>query len=122
VMYVVVLGLPLLAGLLWLASWIGTGTSYARDFSTWERLLTEARVLFAYMQWALLPLPRSLSLYHDDFALSHGLLSPVSTLFAALGIAALLACAVWQRRTRPLLSLGILWFFAGHALTATVIP
>jgi len=121
-LYAVVLGLPLLAGLWWLGTWIGTGTSYARDFDTWERLLTEARVLFAYMQWTLLPFPRSLSLYHDDFALSHGLLSPVSTLFSVLGILALLAIAAWQRGRRPLLSLGILWFFAGHALTATIIP
>lgn len=121
-LYAVVLGLPLLAGLWWLGTWIGTGTSYARDFDTWERLLTEARVLFAYMQWTLLPFPRSLSLYHDDFALSHGLLSPISTLFAVFGIVGLLAIAAWQRKRRPLLSLGILWFFAGQALTATIIP
>lgn len=50
IIYLVVLALPLVAGLIWLSTWIGSGTSYARSFSTLERLLTEARVLVAYIQ------------------------------------------------------------------------
>lgn len=120
--YAIVLVLPLFAGLVWLASWIGTETSYARDFNTVQRLLTEARVLVAYMQWALLPLPHSLSLYHDDFAVSQGLFSPPTTVLAIVFLAALAIAALIQHKRHPLFSLGILWFFAGHALTATVIP
>ena len=30
--------------------------------------------------------------------------------------------ALWQRFQRPLFALGVLWFFSGHLLTATVIP
>ena len=36
------------------------------------------------------------------------------------GILALLALAAWQRRQRPLLSLGILWFLGGQLMTATI--
>lgn len=120
--YAVVLAIPLLVGLAWLASWIGTDTSYGRDFTTIQRLLTESRVLIAYIQWTLLPLPHSLSLYHDDFPLSYGPLSPPSTALALAALSGLAGLAFFQRKRRPLFSLGILWFFAGHALTATVVP
>jgi len=35
---------------------------------------------------------------------------------------ALFCAALWQRNRRPLFALGILWFFAGHVLTGTIIP
>jgi tetratricopeptide (TPR) repeat protein len=63
-----------------------------------------------------------LTLYHDDIAVSHGLLDPPSTLAALAALLALLVVAVWQRASRPLFTLGVLWFFAGHVLTGTVIP
>ena len=120
--YVALLALPLVAGLVWLTSWLGTEQSYTRPFSTAERLMTEARVMFHYMQWTLLPLPNDLTLYHDDLALSTGLLSPPQTLAAFVGIVALCVLAIWQAPKRPLVSVGIAWFFAGHLLTGTIIP
>lgn len=114
--------LPLLAGLYWLSTWIGTERAYARSFDAGERLLTQARVLWHYIHWSLLPSLNDLTLYHDDIELSRGWLSPWTTLPAVAGIAALLGFALWVRARAPLLSLGILWYFAGHALTATVIP
>ncbi|MFT3669302.1 MAG: tetratricopeptide repeat protein [Pseudoxanthomonas sp.] len=114
--------LPLATGLYWLSTWIGTENSYPRDFTTAERLMTQARVWLHYIQWSLLPLPDSLTLYHDDFPVSRGLLQPWTTLASIVGLAALLGLALWQRAKRPLFSLGILWFFTGHLLTGTVIP
>jgi hypothetical protein len=114
--------LPLFAGLVWLASWVGGVSTYARPFTTIERLLTESRVLVDYIQWTLLPTSRSLTLYHDDIAISHGLLNPPSTLFSLAALVALFALAIQQRQRRPLLCLGILWFFGAHLLTGTVIP
>jgi protein O-mannosyl-transferase len=122
VLYGVLLLVPLIAGLAWLSSWVGGASTYARPFTTGERLLTEARVLADYIQWTLLPFSKQLTLYHDDIALSRGLLSPPSTLPALLGLAALLVAAIAERRRRPLFCLGILWFFSAHLLTATVIP
>lgn len=117
------LWLPALAGggwLLWrsLAPYAYT----SRDFTLHERLITEPRVLFDYVQWTLLPSLRELSLFHDDYAPSRGLLQPPSTLVALVALP-LLALAAWFiGRRRPLAGLGIAWFLAAHALTATFLP
>lgn len=93
-----------------------------RNFSLSERLLTEPRVVWLYIQWTFVPNIRHLALYHDDLKLSTGLLSPLSTLWSLLALMALLTLAIWQRKRRPLLSLGILFFFSGQIIESTVIP
>jgi hypothetical protein len=122
VLYGVLLGIPFVAGSIWLATWVSGNASYARSFDTIERLLTEARVLVDYIHWTLLPQPEALTLYHDDVVVSHGLLNPPSTLASILALAALLGTAIACRIRRPLFALGILWFFSGHVLTGTIIP
>ncbi|MDE2084770.1 MAG: hypothetical protein KGI64_07930 [Xanthomonadaceae bacterium] len=113
---------PMIAGLIWIAPRIFHGVSGYRNFTTLQRLLTEPRVLCDYIGWTLLPNLSSLTFYHDDLAVSHGLFDPPTTLFAILALLALFGVALWQRKTRPLFCLGILWFFAGHSMTATIIP
>lgn len=109
--YLVLRGSPALVG------------GYAiRDFTMGERLLTECRVMFDYLRWSFFPDLRQLGLYHDDIAPSHGLLQPLSTLFALLGVAGLLALAAVSRRRLPLLSFAILWFFAGQLMESTILP
>lgn len=123
VLYALVLVLPGVLGLIWIAPAQLTGNAYkARPFSLGERLLTEPRVVIDYIIWSLLPNPRSLSLYHDDFPLSRSLIDPPSTLVALTLIAILLTIAFRQRNRRPLVALGILWFFVGQLLTATIFP
>jgi hypothetical protein len=79
-------------------------------------------VLVDYLHWTLLPDLGQLSLYHDDYPVSHGLLTPPGTLVALMLLAGLLGAMVWLRKRRPLMALGLAWFFAAHLLTATVIP
>ena len=98
------------------ASYVGRG------FTLYERLLSEPRVLLDYLRWAFVPDLRQLGLFHDDIAPSHGLLEPITTLPCLVAIAGLLAAAVLLRRKFPLLSFGILWFFAGHLMESTVLP
>ncbi|MFT4047578.1 MAG: hypothetical protein QM661_12910 [Solimonas sp.] len=117
----ILLGLPLVVGLAWLAPGLFADHSHVRTFTLGERLLTEPRVLVDYIGWSLLPNINALAFYHDDIHASHGLLDPPATLAAILALLALLGFALWWRRTMPLFCLGILWFFAGHVLTATVI-
>ena len=119
--HVTLLLAPMLGGLLWIAPGILHGVSDFRGFSTVERLLTEPRVLVDYIQWTLFPNLNALTFYHDDLAVSHTLFDPATTLPAILVLLALLGIALWQRKTRPLFCLGILWFFAGHSMTATII-
>lgn len=120
--HLVLLVVPMIAGLIWIAPRMFHGVSGYRNFSTLQRLLTEPRVLCDYIGWTLLPNLNSLTFYHDDLPLSLGLLSPPTTLLAIAALFGLLVLALWQRKARPLFCLGILWFFAGHSMTATIIP
>lgn len=93
----------------------------SRDFSSYERLLTQARVLIMYLGQILLPLPGNLPFFYDDLQPSRGLLEPLSTLPALLAVGGFLLLG-WRWRTRhPIFALGILLFFAGHFVTSNVI-
>ena len=86
-LFAAVLWLPLVAGLFWLYPRItGPKAFSTRDFGLEERLLTEGRVVLDYLRWTLAPPLRELTLYHDDYVVSRGWMSPPSTLFAMLGL------------------------------------
>jgi hypothetical protein len=121
-LYVVLLVIPLVVGLYWLGTWITGSETYARSFTTVQRVFSEARVLVDYVIWSLVPSLDSLTLYHDDIAISHGFFDPPSTAASIIAWVSLAGVAAWQRRSRPLFTLGIAWFFCGHLLTATIIP
>jgi len=93
-----------------------------RDFSLFERLLTQPRMLFEYLASIFSPRPSSFGLLHDDVIVSRGLLSPPTTVLAVMGLLIALAGALLVRKTRPVLSFAVLWFLAGHVLESTVFP
>jgi hypothetical protein len=122
-LHATVLLLPAIVGLAWLLPKVLSPGAFAhRDFTLGERLLTETRVVLDYLCWTLLPDLRQLSLYHDDYVPSRGLWTPPSTLLGLALIPILLGVGWWLRQRRPLLALGLLWFFAAQVLTATIIP
>lgn len=92
-----------------------------RDFTAWERVLTQMRVLPMYLGQILLPVPSSMTFYYDALPVSRGILSPPGTLLGAMALAALAAGAWRFRRSHALASLGLMWFFAAHLLTSNVI-
>ncbi len=102
--------------------WLALHGYHYFDFTLGERLLSETRVLWFYLRIILLPDYRDMGLYHDDIAISRGLLDPWTTLPSMLGILVLLTASVVLRRRQPLLAFGILWFLAGHSLESTVVP
>lgn len=98
-----------------------TEDAYAfRDFTAGERLLTQLRALPMYLGWILAPNPAAYVFYYDNYPVSTSLLQPISTLLGAALLAALAGTAWMTRKRIPLLSLGILWFFASHFLTSNV--
>ncbi len=101
--------------------WLWAGYEM-RSFSMFERLLTEARVLWFYLGLILLPRLDAFGLYHDDITVSTDWLTPWSTLPSLIGLAGLVWLAWWLRKRSPLVSFGICWFFLGHALESTVLP
>ena len=118
-----VVAVPALLALLYLVTHTESMLNYGgRNFNLQERLLTESRVLIFYLKMIIMPSVQELGLYHDDFTLSRGLLDPPTTLFSLLALAALILGGLLLLGKRSLISLGILWFFAGHALESTVLP
>lgn len=94
----------------------------SRDFTLYERLITQPRILSMYLGQILWPDPEKLLFYYDQVRASTGLLHPVSTLWSIVLIAGLAISAVVARNRRPLLTLGIGWFLISHFLTSNVVP
>jgi hypothetical protein len=123
VVFLVVLFIPAIVGVAWLLPRVMSPWAFnTRNFDLSERLMTECRVVLDYLRWTVAPSLRQLAFYHDDYIVSRGWWSPPTTLFAALALAALTGFAWWARRYRPLTALGLLWFLAAQAMTATIIP
>jgi hypothetical protein len=121
--FVLCLALPLIAGMAWYLPRILTPNAWGtRGFDLSTRLLTESRVVVDYIIWTVLPTPGALSFYHDDFPISKAWLSPWTTSASAACLLALACIAFWQRRHRPLVTLGLGLFLCCHLLTATVLP
>ena len=115
--------IPAVIGAIWLVPPILHPMAWRfRDFNLGERLLTEGRVIWHYLWWSLVPDINALTLFHDAFPVSHGLLAPWTTLIAWIGIAGLFVLGLWARRRYPLIAFGVLWFLAGQALTGTIFP
>lgn len=114
-----VLPVVLVFGYLLLAGRILGEYSY-RAFSFQERLFSESVILLDYLGKILAPTNARINLYNDGYPFQD-----VSGNVFLVGSAILaLAVLVWLalRRKNGLLSLGILFFLAGHLLESTVIP
>lgn len=99
-----------------------TTAAYAgRDYTAWQRELTQLRVLPLYLGQIVWPALSHMMFYYDDYPASTGWLHPATTLYGGLLLLALLGLAVAMRRRRPLLALGIAWFFMAHTLTSAPI-
>ncbi|WP_317930904.1 hypothetical protein [Halioxenophilus sp. WMMB6] len=92
-----------------------------RGFTVLERLMTEFRVLGDYLVAFFLPKIQSAGLFHDGYPISKGWLAPVSTLYWAIVHGAVIALAFLLRRRLPLLTFGVLWFYASHIIESTII-
>ncbi len=106
----------------WLLPTYGSWTPYpGRDFSAWERVLSQGRVLWLYLSQIFWPLPERLAFYYDAFPVSRGWWQPPTTLLSWVGVGGLLAAAWFWRHRAPLVALGVFWFFAGHFITSNAL-
>jgi tetratricopeptide (TPR) repeat protein len=100
------------------------GAYQARDFTTYERVLSEARILWDYAaNLLMLPGGSPFGLFHDDVRVSRGLVEPPTTLVAIAGWIALLVLA-WLARggAWSAIVFGPVFFLAAHLLESTVFP
>lgn len=122
-LFLAVLAVPTIIGLAWLApSLFNHATWASRNFTLYTRLLSETRIVTAYIVWTILPTPHELSFYHDNFHISTGLISPPTTLISIIFLVFLILLIIRLRHRHPLLSLGVALFLGCHILTATVLP
>lgn len=95
-----------------------------RDFTLYERVLTQPRVLFDYIgNLLLIPWASPMSLFHDDYVKSTGLLNPVTTLPCIILTLVILVCGFYSlgRKYGPVL-FGIVFFYAAHLVESSFIP
>ena len=95
--------------------------SQSRDFSLYERALTQPRVLADYLQHWFLPKLYTTGVFQDHVVKSTGLFAPVSTAIGFLFHAGLIVLAVAKRRQLPLLAFGVLFFYVNHLLESTTL-
>lgn len=91
-----------------------------REFNLEERLLTEARVVFFYLKMFIYPQLNELSLYHDDFLISHSILKPITTLYAILGLIALTLVSLVTYKKYPIVLFAWGWFVISQLMESTV--
>jgi len=89
-----------------------------REFTMFERLLTELRVVLFYINLFVFPHPSRLTLEHD-FPLSYSLFEPVSTFVSLLIIIGALLIACFSAKKFRILSFCILWYFGNLAIEST---
>lgn len=93
-----------------------------REFTAYERVITQARVLVTYLGNIVFPSIGRSGPYHDDFVHSTGLFNPISTFLAIVIVIGLLITALIYRAKLPVFSSAILFFFTGHSLEASPLP
>ena len=93
-----------------------------RHFNLVQRLLTEPRVMWMYIQMILLPIPSLFGLFHDDIALSVSVTDPFDTSLAIIGLAALFVTGLAVIKRAPVLAFGLLFFLSGHLMESSFIP
>lgn len=101
----------------WLLEWYRV-----REFTVQERVLTQLRVLWAYLGLILIPDIRAYGLHHDALVASRTLLEPMTTLYAALAWLAVVGLAIAGWRRWPVFAFAAGWFLLAHALESSIVP
>jgi len=123
--FVLALTLPLLIATLYLSVVHPDSMQemYAiREFTLAERLLTQAKVLWLYLYWLVVPSAPASGLHHDDIAIARSLWEPlvaVSVIAWAAIVAVLIpACA----RRLPLVAFAFAWYLVAHGMESSILP
>ena len=95
--------------------------SRSRDFSPFERVLTQPRVVADYLQHWFLPKLYTTGVFQDHVVKSTGVFSPITTAIGFLFHGGLIAFAFVNRRQLPLMAFGGLFFFVSQLLESTTL-
>jgi len=89
-----------------------------RPFSTYERVLTQPRVILFYLGLLSYPLPIRFSITHD-FALSTSFFSPITTTPSFIIIFSIFLFAILKHKKYPFFSFSILFFLINHIIESS---
>ncbi|TXS96314.1 hypothetical protein FV139_02115 [Parahaliea maris] len=119
-----ILILPLVSMIVVLAVWPQSilGGYQGRDFTFLERLLTQARLLWQYAYWTVVPDIGSMGLHHDDIPLSRSFFQPSTTAASLLGWLFVAIIAFLLRKRFPVLLFAVLFYLVAHSMESTVLP
>lgn len=92
-----------------------------REFSPWERILTQPVIVLDYLHQLLLPRPIAATPFMDHTPHSSGWLEPPITLVAWILWFALAGLALLLRNRAPWLAFGLAFFLIGHVVESTYI-
>jgi len=103
--------------------WLVNGYQ-TRDFTLYERILTQPRILFDYLaNMLLIPGGSGLGLFHDDFIKSVNLITPFTTLVSIITWLLLLIAGLIKAGTKTgLIFFGFVFFIAGHSIESSIFP
>lgn len=93
-----------------------------RSFSLAERVLTEGRVLWMYVQQIVVPSASSMRFLYDNYPASTGWFTPHSTVLAWAAWLAVTSGAWVLRKRWAVAAFGVLFFLCSHVLESTVVP
>ncbi len=97
--------------------------SYAgRDFTLWERVLSQPRALMEYLGLLFWPRGGMMGVFVDDFAKSTALFTPMTTALSILGLLVISAIAIALRRQAPGVFAGWFFFLVGHGVESSILP
>lgn len=113
--------LPSLAVIAGIISMGLTENAYSlREFTLIERLYTQSHVLIDYTQQIIMPRLSGGGIYHDDYPIYKSLTQGLTWL-CIIGLTGLFLFSVWTRKSLPIISFSILWFFAGHTMESSFV-
>ena len=93
-----------------------------RNFSMFERIITESRVLMSYLGHLVYPRFDSFGIFTDGFVISSSLFAPITTLISIFTIIAILYISFHFRKKHPFIGFAIFFYFVGHIIESTFIP
>jgi hypothetical protein len=93
----------------------------ARNFSTFERLLTQPQILLEYLRLAYFPVVSAFNPFHDNYQPVKQLLSSHQAIFSLCVVLGAIVSAFYYRLKCPLFSFAVFWFLGAHLLESTSI-
>jgi protein O-mannosyl-transferase len=120
--FVIVLGIPLAALSFFLAksAFYPESIILMRDFNGFERIITQAVILWKYLYLAFIPNIPSIGPFHDDYQAQRSLLA-LAPFAAVLAWMMVISAAIILRRRAPLFTFAVAWFLFGHLLESTTL-